>query len=99
MPSRAAERRARKRARDDEGAPAAPAPTIDAPLAAPAPRAVVPAAAPSTVREWTMPMPSADSDLHEAIELARVQASTITGRKYRYGAVLLADDVVLRADT
>ena len=44
-------------------------------------------------------MPSAESDLHEAIELARAQASTITGRKYRYGAVLLADDVVLRVSS
>ena len=37
-------------------------------------------------------MPAADSDLGEAIELARAQAATVTGRKYRYGAALLADD-------
>ena len=44
-------------------------------------------------------MPSEDSDLGEAIELARAQAGTVTGRKYRYGAVLLADDIVLRASS
>ena len=44
-------------------------------------------------------MPAAGSDLEEAVQLATAQAHTITGRKYRYGAVLLADDIVLRASS
>ena len=93
--SRAAQRRAKKRAR--EGAPAdeLPCQRHSAASAETAPAAAAAAAS----SEWTIPMPSADSDLGEAIELARAQAGTVTGRKYRYGAVLLAEDIVLRASS
>ena len=97
--SRAAQRRAKKRAReaptDEASADAASEPAASS---APPESSSEPAAA-SALTEWTIPMPAADSDLGEAIELARAQASTISGRKYRYGACLLADDIVLRTSS
>lgn len=39
-----------------------------------------------------MDMPAPGTELHEAVELALAQAALITGRKYRYGAILLAGD-------
>jgi len=37
-------------------------------------------------------MPTAEDDLFDALQLALQQANTITGRKYRYGATLLAGE-------
>ena len=37
-------------------------------------------------------MPKPDSELHDAITLALTEANTIVGRKYRYGALLLAGE-------
>lgn len=37
-------------------------------------------------------MPDEDSELYDAVQLALSEASTIVGRKYRYGAILLAGE-------
>ena len=112
--SRAAQRRARKRARDapDAGlaAPAvAPSSAARAEAALPAQHAapsaaVLPASAQSALAEpragettsafqlTELAMPTAEDDLFDALQLALGQARTITGRKYRYGATLLAGE-------
>ena len=43
-------------------------------------------------REWQIPMPDPGSELHDALQVALSQASTIHGRKYRYGAILLSGE-------
>ena len=105
--SRAAQKRAKKKARDAPDAQPASQrqrtgdETTGSLPAEPSPAAAVaaPSIAATTPTEWTEPMPVAGSDLQEAVQLATAQAHTITGRKYRYGAVLLADDIVLRASS
>ena len=42
--------------------------------------------------EWQMPMPERGNDMHEALEIALDEAEAITGRKYRYGALLVAGE-------
>ena len=107
MSSRAAQRRARKRARlagvEPATAPAPPAAATEPPTEASsivepttasssaAAASAVPAA-PAPPRYYEQPIPSADSDLYDALRLAVEQANTITGRKYRYGATLIAGD-------
>ena len=41
--------------------------------------------------EWELPLPT-DGPLYDTMLLAVSQASTITGRKYRYGAILMAGE-------
>ena len=110
--SRASQRRAKKRARQEEAGDAGPAPV--AAVAAPAPpSSALPAAAaapplppPSSGEaaaasedapagafpEWTIEMPAVGTELYDAVQLALSEAQTIVGRKYRYGALLLAGD-------
>ena len=90
--SRAAQKRAKKRAREGGPVDEPPCQKPCATAASAASAEPAPSAAAAASSEWTIPMPAADSDLGEAIELARAQAATVTGRKYRYGAVLLADN-------
>ena len=71
---------------------------------APEPVAAAAAAASSTVAaasaeasgsafpESVMAMPAAGSELFDALAIALANASQITGRKYRYGAILLAGE-------
>ena len=56
------------------------------------PVAAAPSSSSSAYPEWTIAMPSAGSELHDAVELAIGHAQNIVGRKYRYGAILLAGD-------
>ena len=48
----------------------------------------------SRYREWQIPAPTPQDDdgLFEALQIATEQAATIHGRKYRYGALLIAGD-------
>ncbi|KAL1518861.1 hypothetical protein AB1Y20_003138 [Prymnesium parvum] len=58
-------------------------------------RAVDSAASPlSSAREWQIPTPTPDTDdaLLAALHMAVEQAATIHGRKYRYGALLIAGE-------
>ena len=95
MPSRAAERRARKRQRDGNAAPAAEppptAPTAEPPAAAASSADAEPAAAASH-REWELPLPSPSDELFDGFSQALSAARLITGRKYRYGATVCAGD-------
>ena len=45
-----------------------------------------------TFAEWSIPRPGADSELYDGLSIAITQARAITGRKYRYGATLLAGE-------
>ena len=45
----------------------------------------------SVYPEWELPLPT-DGPLYDTMLLAVSQASTITGRKYRYGAILMAGE-------
>ena len=109
--SRAAKRRAAKRARVEppveatEDVRLAQQPRIeDVPawpgdgrqrLVDPEPVAAVPCdevGSASSYREWQMPLPSVDDDLFEPLQIATAEAATIKGRKYRYGALLLAGE-------
>ena len=47
---------------------------------------------PTAAHESRLPLEQADDGLRAALELALAQACTIHGRKYRYGATLLAGD-------
>ena len=106
--SRAAQRRQKKRARQQaDGSSAAPTPaptpatvpeaaaaalsSVPSAPAAPSVAEAAPSAAPA-YDEWSMEMPPAGSELFDAVQLALSQANTIVGRKYRYGAILLAGD-------
>ena len=95
MPSRAAERRARKRQRDGIAPPAADppafAPTVEPPAAAASSADAEPAAAASH-REWELPLPSPSDELFDGFSQALSAARLITGRKYRYGATVCAGD-------
>ena len=95
MPSRAAERRARKRQRDGIAPPAAEppptAPTAESPAAAASSADAEPAAAASH-REWELPLPSPSDELFDGFSQALSAARLITGRKYRYGATVCAGD-------
>mmetsp|Transcript_7086 Transcript_7086/g.22427 ORF Transcript_7086/g.22427 Transcript_7086/m.22427 type:complete len:234 (-) Transcript_7086:116-817(-) len=59
-----------------------------------APSAEAGAAPSPQYREWQIPAPNAANDdgLYEALQIAVDQAATIHGRKYRYGALLIAGD-------
>ena len=46
----------------------------------------------SAFLEWSIPMPPIGSELHDSVQLALSQAETIVGRKYRYGATLMAGE-------
>ena len=50
------------------------------------------AASTGIYREWEVSMPAAGEPLFDALKIALAQAATIHGRKYRYGALLLAGD-------
>jgi len=86
--SRAAKRRAKKRG-DAPASAAGPTSASPAPTAAAAPPAE-----PDTParREWTAPLPLGDEPLTDGLQIALDQARLIHGRKYRYGATLLAGD-------
>ena len=43
-------------------------------------------------REWQMPMPTAGNPLFDVLEMALDEAESIRGRKYRYGALLVAGE-------
>ena len=43
-------------------------------------------------REWMMEFPDKGDALHDALKIALEQAASIQGRKYRYGALLLAGE-------
>lgn len=113
--SRAAQRRQRKRAKQEgakqESGPSQPCAALaplSAPLPAPPPQAPtataiavaprppreeeVAAATSGTYREWQMAMPAEGDELFDALQIALAQAATIQGRKYRYGALLLAGE-------
>ena len=95
MPSRAAERRARKRQRDGIAPPAAEppptAPTAEPPAAAASSADAEPAAAASHP-DLDLPLPSPSDELFDGFSQALSAARLITGRKYRYGATVCAGD-------
>jgi hypothetical protein len=94
MPSRAAERRARKRQRDGIAPPATEPPpataTAEPPAAAASSADAEPA--PASHREWELPLPSPSDELFDGFSQALSAARLITGRKYRYGATVCAGD-------
>jgi hypothetical protein len=113
--SRATQKRRAKKAREagasiDEPSaqrlrvePEPPIPTLQPPAAPAAPSVGGGAGANpdglGKYREWTLPMPPVGSELYEDLQIAIGEARTIRGRKYRYGALLLAGDdhIPLRA--
>ena len=46
----------------------------------------------SSYREWQIEAPDKESELWDSLQIAVAQAATIHGRKYRYGALLIAGD-------
>lgn len=100
--SRASQKRRAKKARATGAPTDAPPPQrsrVDsAPAAAPPPQVAAAGSCTATSdphREWLIPLPTAacdEDELFDALNIALGEAEAIRGRKYRYGALLLAGD-------